>query len=1424
MGMTTHKTILGIDVGSVSVSYVELADDRSVVGSGYAFHNGRITAAIEELLRGVQFERVGWVAGTSSAADKVQATSTYDGHVAHIAAARHLHANVGAILVLGGEKFSLIRFNKQGEYQDTRTNSGCAAGTGSFLDEQAKNLGLPGSAELSTMAIGATGQVPKVASRCAVFAKTDIIHAQQEGYSREAICRGLCNGLATIIADTLFAGDTVPEPVVLAGGLALNGAVVAHLQTLAQCHLTIDAYAPLYGALGAALLLLDDIKSQARLRGRGVPSQTLADRNLSSAADLLGAGHQPKTYVYGPLELSLSAYPDFTSERRYEFTPQVVHGTGAVEMDIYLPVVEGACLEVHLGIDIGSTSTKAVLLQEGAGVVAGAYTRTHGRPVEAVQAILEAFEDWAAGSHLTLRVRSAGTTGSGRKLLGSILGADFVVDEITAHARAAIELDPETDTIIEIGGQDAKFTTLRNGMVTSAVMNTVCAAGTGSFIEEQARRLGCSLAAYADLVGGARSPMASDRCTVFMQRDINHLLAGGYDVKEILAAVLHSVRENYLQKVAREGSIGRRICFQGATAKNRALVAAFEQRLGRPIAVSRFCHLTGALGVAHLCAEKGLTHSTFRGLDLHRQNIPLEKETCNLCNNHCKVVKAEVMGEVSAYGYLCGRDYETPRHVSNNRSGFDLVATRKRLLRVAPRPEVHAPTIGLPAALFMIDDMPLWKRFFQTLGFKVVTSEACKAPVALGKKLARAEFCAPIAAFHGHVAWLTDKADFLFLPFYLESERPDRDVRRQHCYYTQYAPSLVHAAGIQGLKDRCISPVFAGPVEAFQNQARLYAALRRALPVEITFAQFASAHRDAMQFQREVKEDLRAVFRRETENTSEVSVVLIGRPYTCLPATMNKRIPEFLGSLGVKAFFQDMLTYSERDVEDIREVLDLVHWNHAAKILESAEVVANRKGLYPVLVTSFKCAPDSCTVEFFRRILDAKGKPYLILELDEHESSVGYETRIEAAVGAFRNHLTANRPVPAPATRPKHPSVLQDIQGKTLVVPCWDSLAGELLVANLEHEGIDAILMQQDTLGLQKSLRFNTGQCIPLTAVAQGFIDTVQARGLDPADTVLWNIDSRMSCNIGAYPAVLKTLLDSYGNGFENASVYRGEMSFIDVSIRAGMNAYFAYMFGGLLRRMACRIRPYETTPGNTDRVLAESLGVLCMAFRGWRDKLDAVEEVVDRFAAIPKTDRSRPKVAIFGDLYSRDNEVINQDLARFIEKHGGEVVTTPYSVYAKLVIDAYFSRWMREGLYKNALLSKAVMTTMGVLEKKYEEQFSRVLGPAVKMSAVRPREQILEMFSMTNRHAGESMDNLLEIFHLVDSVPDVSLFVQAAPAFCCPSLVTEAMSRTIERATGVPMLTITYDGTASSKNDAIIPYLEFPRRRSVASHTAVRL
>ena len=381
----------------------------------------------------------------------------------------------------------------------------------------------------------------------------------------------------------------------------------------------------------------------------------------------------------------------------------------------------------HAGIDIGSTSTKAVLLDtDSQKVLAGYYTRTSGKPITAVKGIFEVVENTAAGSGALFEFTGAATTGSGRKFIGKVIGADLVLDEISAHARAAYEIEPAVDTIIEIGGQDSKFTTLKNGQVTFSLMNNVCAAGTGSFIEEQAARLGCSLQDYPAQAEGIASPLASDRCTVFMERDISYLLSEGYTVREALAAVLHAVRDNYLWKVAAGKKIGSKIMFQGATAKNRALVAAFEQKLGKPIMVSKFCHLTGAYGAALSLLESGIVATKFRGTGLCRKEIPVTAEVCTLCNNHCKLRVVSIDGERVAFGFLCGRDDHDHKFKDSGEKKCNFIDHNRKQVFSVPQKASPGVTVGLPAALYMVEELPLWKKFFELLSINTITGEQCR--------------------------------------------------------------------------------------------------------------------------------------------------------------------------------------------------------------------------------------------------------------------------------------------------------------------------------------------------------------------------------------------------------------------------------------------------------------------------------------------------------------------------------------------------------------------------------------------------------------------------------------------------------------------------------------------------------------------------
>ena len=1399
--MAAPENILGIDIGSVALAVAEIDPAGRLIKSTYGFHHGNADDRLKRALGQFDLSRIAGIAATASTPPTVKVSHRYDNRVAALAAARSLYPEARSILIIGAEKFGLTQLDRLGNYRTFRANTGCAAGTGSFLDQQALRLKLENTAALSALALRNTGTIPKIASRCAVFAKTDLAHAQQEGYGLEEICDGLCYGLAKNVVDVLFSGQTPAGPVLLIGGVAKNPVVAGHIRSLIGLEI-IAAEHPCE-AVGAALCLLAEA-------GRQQFSKPM------SAEDIIIPQSFEKQLCHDPIELRLSGYPEFTHQRTY--TERRWDASNPVEVDLYEDLEPLAGQGVYLGIDIGSTSTKAVLMTRERVAAAGFYTRTAGRPVNATQNLFAAIAGLLEKQNVGLDITGVATTGSGRKFAGHIVGADLIIDEITAHAKAAAILHPAVDTIIEIGGQDSKFTTLQGGRVTFSAMNAVCAAGTGSFIEEQAQKLGCPLDRIAALTEHQRSPLASDRCTVFMERDINHYLSKGYSVNEVLAAVLHSVVENYLSKVAIESSIGATIAFQGATAKNKSLVAAMEQRLKKPIFVSRFCHLTGAMGCALALAELGVAKTRFKGLDLYKHDIPIRSEVCELCTNHCKITVARVEGQDTAYGFLCGRDYQTQKRVNNNRSGFDLLAERKKAFHAGrPQNPSQALTIGLPAALHLIEDLPMWQHFFNSLGIRTVTSAAFTNAVKAGKPLAGAEFCAPMMALYGHVNHLLSQCDYLFLPFYLEKKASQKNVRRQFCYYTQFAPCVASALPAPDARHKLLTPLVHYLYNEFFTKVQLHRMLGTQAQLDMGFLEVSAAYDEALMFKQAAESRLKNVYQHHLQTSDEIHAVMLGRPYTVLVPSMNKGILDIFGALGVKTFYQDMLTYGPEDVVAIAPLLEEVHWHYAARTLEAAEVVARIDSAYPVLMTAFKCTPDSFVIDYFKKVMAAHDKPFLILQLDEHDSSVGYETRIEAAIAAFRSHHTSRATSPPPAYAPTFlPRRANELTEKTLLFPNWDETAQRLVVANLQREGYDARLLQGSETIMRKSMRFNSGQCIPLNIIARDFIDYIETHDLDPGRTVLWMIASKIACNIGLYSHQIQSILHAYGRGMQHAGVYSGSLFLTDISMKLPVNTYLAFMFGGLLKKMGCRIRPYEAAPGTTDQVLRKSLTLLEGAFRFGRSKEAALEQVITWFESIERRDEDRshprPKVAIFGDLYVRDNELINQDLIHFIEANGGEVVTTPYSAYVKLISQPYLRKWFVEGLYLEVLSSKALIATITHLEKTYYKHFQRILKEPEPIYDESP-EEILSAYGIRIENTGESMESILKIHYLKKYHPDIALFVQTSPAFCCPSLITEAMAGTIEKVTHTPMAVITYDGTGGDKNEVIIPYLRFPRQ-----------
>ena len=991
---------LGIDIGSLFVGTVLLNEKQEVVKSSYERHHGEPLATVKKILNDYPLREVLNVVRTGSGGGVLDMIGGdfVDPVVAGVEGVKALVPDARNIIQIGGGSFSLTRLADDGSYQRSAINSACASGTGAFLDQQSLRLQVPPT-ELADRAMRYDKRPPAVATRCAVFAKSDMIHLQQEGFTVDAIAAGLCVGLGNSTVDGLLSGRALTGKTAIIGGVAINSVVSGSVREKLGVEVVVPENPNLVGAFGAA---------------------TVAGHRYIENADSVKIDFMPlfdyegrrgDTSVRGdlrpPLELKLSNYPDFVWHQHW------VNEDGS-EIAIVEP--RTGSVTVSFGVDIGSTSTKAVFLDRDKKVVGWIYRKTAGNPIKAVQLLMKAAQEMEKKGGFAFDVKGVGTTGSGRKMIGALIGADLATNEITAHATAAIFIDPKVDTIIELGGQDAKFTQLQNGMVYNSIMNYVCAAGTGSFVEEQSLKLGIPLADYADRAMGKPCPLTSDRCTVYMERDLDLLLARGWEKDQVAAAVLHSVRDNYLNKVVGGLYIGEHVYFQGATARNKALVAAFEVELGKEIKVSPFCHLTGALGMCILVEDRiplEKRSEKFKGLDFASAKVDVDYEICELCHNNCNLSLIKTDEGTLAWGLKCGRDYGEKKVKVKENPTFEWWRKRHSAWLSLSGPKQVAPTkgrIGILQSLGTYGYYPFWKRFVEALGYQPVqSSRTTDKTMHAGTAITSAEYCAPVVASHGHAVEMLsgDKVDWLLVPYMLREPTPEGFTDAHFCCYVQAHPGVLQSAAGLEHKDKILSPIMLFNRPDHEIARSLAQGLS---PLGVTEAETMKALYAAREAQAQFAAKSLTLGQEALtwlEENKGLGLVCIGRPYNTLDAGLTLDLPRKMAALGYPVFYLDMLPF---DYKSVLPEFSNMYWHYGQKILATAAYVAQHPRLFGVYFTNFMCGPDSYVLTYFKEIMNRVGKPYLCLQFDGHGADAGYLTRVEAALESFHTWSKIARP------------------------------------------------------------------------------------------------------------------------------------------------------------------------------------------------------------------------------------------------------------------------------------------------------------------------------------------------------------------------------------------------------------------------------
>jgi len=1373
------RLYLGIDVGSISANTVIMDNHREVLEDHYTRIKGQPLQTVQRILEEIlgrippeQFHTLSFTGMGGKLLSDLLGGNFVNEIIAQAKAAQHFCPNVRTIIDIGGEDSKLILLKEEGgnlRINDFSMNTLCAAGTGSFLDQQASRLGLT-IEEFGELALKSTNP-PRIAGRCSVFAKSDMIHLQQIATPDYDIVAGLCYALARNFKSNIGKGKTFVRPIAFQGGVAANvGMRRAFMDVLelSDGELIIPEHFASMGAIGAVLVIQENTGKRKDWIGLSRLNQYLQD-------------HQEEETPLKPLYLS---------SRRISSSPPLP--CGVVKHTRQGTLRGGEKIDVYLGLDVGSISTNLVVIDQDKKVLSKRYLMTAGRPIEAVRIGLQEIGDEIGDQ---VEIKGVGTTGSGRYLTADFVGADLVRNEITAQATAAVHIDPSVDTIFEIGGQDSKYISLDNGVVVDFEMNKVCAAGTGSFLEEQAEKLDISIKEeFGALALSAREPVRmGERCTVFIESDLVHHQQRGAQKDDLIAGLSYSIVQNYLNRVVGDRRIGNQIFFQGGTAFNIGVVAAFERVLNKEIIVPENHDVTGAIGVAILAMEERTwERSSFKGFDLSQRRYEQSSFECKGCPNLCLIRKVSVEGEKPLfYGSRCEK-YDVIKRTKGSDIP-DLFAEREKMLLAPYEAEktlpADAPEIGIPRILYFHEMSPFWRVFFTELGYRVVLSDATNRElIRKGVESVVAETCFPIKVSHGHVLDLMEKGvKRIFLPSIvnLKASHPEIPVCSA-CPYAQSFPYAVHSS-IDFKKAR---------VEVLQPVLRFGDGRDRLEKELVDFGK--SLHRGSKQVRKALEKAERfqarfyqSLLNRGKEVLDEVEpnekvMVIVGRPYNSCDSGVNLEIPKKLRDLGILAIPMDYLPLdSVNPSEEIREM----YWRYGQKILAAGKIIKEDPRLYAVFITNFGCGPDSFISHFFRDL--SKGKPYLQLEIDEHSADAGAITRCEAFLDSLKNVKTKKVP------SLKREKAKTD-RTKKIYIPymCDHSFA---VAAAFKACGVDAdVFPESDEETLYWGRKLTSGkECYPCILTTGDMVKLVKDPNFDSERAAFFMPSGDGPCRFGQYHRFHRLVLDDLG--FHHVPIYapnQDETLYNDLGImgsqftRLGWQGIVAV---DLLMKKLLETRPYEREKGRSDKVYQASLKRVCETILEEGDLVEALRKSVEDFKAIGVDEPgTKPLIGIVGEIFVRLNRFSNEDVIRKIEQFGGEVWMAPLTEWILYVNTIAKKKSLKKRSFSNLL--KVFLTDY--YQKKDEHQLEKIFKGHLRNFGEPKTNSIFRKAKpyLDSSFEGEA---ILSVGKTIDFAKrGASGIVNIMPFTCMPgTIVSTLLKRYQEENNNIPITNMAYDG-----------------------------
>lgn len=1241
--MTPKKVSVGLDVGSTTIKTAVLDENNNLVYSLYKRHYSDIKKTLADVLNEVlkRFDEFNiMVTGSGGiAVSRWLDIPFIQEVVAGVKAIEVFAPQTDVAIELGGEDAKITYFSNGNVEQ--RMNGTCAGGTGAFLDQMATLLNVEVSG-LNDLAKQAKTIYP-IASRCGVFAKSDIQPLLNDGAPREDLAASVFQSVVTQTISGLACGMPIRGKVAFLGGPLhflpeLRERFIKTLN-LKDDEIIVPENSEIFNAIGAALSAPENSHRK----------KSQIESKLKALADI----EEPEIMRLPPL---------FSSEEELQMFRER-HSKAAVPFGD-IKEAKGPCF---LGLDAGSTTTKAVLIDSDYKIIYTWYGSNEGNPLKSVINILkEIYSSLPESAYIAYSC----VTGYGENLIKKALGVDMGEIETMAHYTASEYVLPGVDFILDIGGQDMKCLRIKNQTVDSILLNEACSSGCGSFIETFASALGLKVDEFARLGLMADKPVdLGSRCTVFMNSRVKQAQKEGASVGDISAGLSYSVVKNALFKVIKirdPEELGQKIIVQGGTFLNESVLRAFELVSKREVVRPNIAGLMGAFGAAIIAKRSynGQT-TTLKSYD-EIVNLHPEKETkhCQFCGNRCLLTITKFAdGQKIITNNRCekGAGEELPPGLLPNLYQYKY----ERLFSYYKNPEkTPRGKIGIPRVLGMYEDYPFWHTFFTRLGFEVVLSpRSSRAIFELGMETMPSEsVCYPAKLAHGHIISLIKRGvKKIFYPCipYEQKEDPAAD-NNYNCPIVCMYPQVLKN-NIDALRQ---DVEFISPVLPLNNPKRMKERLCEVfsgIDKKEIYKAVDAAYEEQAHFKADIRKMGEQVLQ-ELNRTGKRGIVLAGRPYHIDPE-INHGIADMINRYGFAVLTEDSICHLRRVPRPLR-VVD--QWTYHSRLYAAAEVVRHTDNLEIVQLNSFGCGLDAITTDQVMELMEAANKIYTVLKIDEVNNLGAARIRIRSLIAAINERARKNVCcVPPPDPEPKVDFTKAMKKTHTIIAPNMSPIHFVFLAEAVKLSGYNLhVLPESDVDAVNVGLKYvNNDACYPSIIVLGQILNVLQSGEYDINKTAVMLSQTGGGCRATNYIPLLRKALKEANMGHVPVISFNlvglDKCSGFKITLPMLIRLIMSLVYGDLFMRLLYAVRPYEKEPGSADRlhkkwekICLESLKSLNL-FKFWKN----LKNIIRDFNALPVNDIKKPRIGLVGEILVKYHPGANNQIIKTIEEEGGEAV-----------------------------------------------------------------------------------------------------------------------------------------------------------------------